>query len=174
MLTEPAKQRPQQPFRDSVWKNSGTSKGALQVTHTLARMTECYKMTYRELSVALMESLPEEWRERVDPLLEGTRFVTTNATFEAQGENFFPSLGRLKRCRFLQTAPLRKADLLVRGPTTWTRASDKQTQIYPEDLEHESEIVTKLAGDDATSEAMNESFGTFCNILGEVSEDASQ
>ena len=58
----------------------------------------------------------------------------------------FQSLERLKRCRFLQTAPLRKKDLLVRGPTTWSRASDKQTQIYPEDLEHESEIVTKLAG----------------------------
>jgi hypothetical protein len=76
--------------------------GALQVTHTLARMAKRYKMTYRELSVALMESLPEEWRERVDPLLEGTKFVITNASFEAQGEEFFPSLGRLKRCRFLQ------------------------------------------------------------------------
>ena len=41
-------------------------EGALQVTHTLAWMAERYKMTYRELSVALMESLPEEWRERVD------------------------------------------------------------------------------------------------------------
>jgi hypothetical protein len=147
---------------------------ALQMTHTLARMAERYKMTYRELSVALMESLPEEWRERVDPLLEGTRFVTTSATFEAQGEIFFPSLGRLKRYRFLQTAPLHKKDLLVRGPTTWSRVSDKQTQIYPEDLEHESEIVTKLAGDDATSEAMNESFGTFCSILSDKSEESSQ
>jgi hypothetical protein len=35
-------------------------EGALQVTYTLTRMAERYKMTYRELSVALMESLPEE------------------------------------------------------------------------------------------------------------------
>jgi hypothetical protein len=60
--------------------------GALQVTHTLARTAERYKMTYRELSVALMESLPEEWRERIDPLLEDTEFVRTNKSFEAQGE----------------------------------------------------------------------------------------
>jgi hypothetical protein len=63
--------------------------GALQVTHTLAQMAERYKMTYRELSVALMESLPEQWRERIDPLLEGVKFVKTGPTFEAQGEKFF-------------------------------------------------------------------------------------
>jgi hypothetical protein len=73
--------------------------------------------------------------------------------------------GKLKRCRFLQTTPVHRADLDKRGPTTWSRLSDKQTQIYPEDLEHESEIVTKSAGDDATSEALNDSFGTFCNII---------
>jgi hypothetical protein len=113
-------------------------EGALQVTYTLARMAERYKMTYRELSVALMESLFEEWKA---------------------------SHGKLKRCRFLQTTPVHRADLDKRGPTTWSRLSDKQTQIYPEDLEHESEIVTKLAGDDATSEALNDSFGIFCNII---------
>jgi hypothetical protein len=60
-----------------------STEGALRVTFTLARTAERYKMTYRELSVALMESLPEEWRDRVDPLLEDAEFVRTRKSFEA-------------------------------------------------------------------------------------------
>ena len=85
---------------------------------TLARMAERYKMTYRELSVALMESLPEEWRERIDPLLESMMFVVTTDTFDAQDEEFFPNSGTLRRCKFLQNYPINRSDFDKRGPTT--------------------------------------------------------
>jgi hypothetical protein len=147
-------------------------EGALHVTHTLAKMAERYKMTYRKLSVALMESLPEEWRERIDPLLESMTFVVTKDKFDAQDEEFFPNSGTLKRCKFLQNYPINRADFDKRGPTTWSRLMDIQTQIYPEDLEHENEVVTKTAGEDATSAALNDSFGTFSSSFSGTSPNS--
>ena len=64
---------------------TGDLTGAL---YKAAKWAEKHDCTYREIVVAIMESLPEEWLERVEDMLQGEFFIYSSETVTKGGIQF--------------------------------------------------------------------------------------
>ena len=116
--------------------------------------------TYRELVVALMHALPEEWKEKVEDTLEGQHFMVSDQELLRGETTFIPSRGELMRLRFLHEDPAnRKGSPAKRSGPRWTRKQDLANRIWSTDLRHRREV--RRMGVDALADptSLNESFG---------------
>ena len=87
-----------------------------------AKWGEKNSSTYRELVVALMEALPEEWKEKVEDTLEGQHFMVSGEEVTRGGTVFIPSRGELRKLKFLHEDPTnRKNSRGLRKEPRWTR-----------------------------------------------------
>ena len=112
---------------------TGDLTGAL---YKAAKWAEKHDCTYREIVVAIMESLPEEWLERVEDTLQGEMFMESAETVTKGGIFFAACRGELLKMKFLHEDPtLRKNGGGLRKGLCWTR-------IWTVNLKHQLELRT--------------------------------
>ena len=116
--------------------------------------------TYRELVVALMHALPEEWKEKVEDTLEGQQFMVSTEEIHRGGTTFIPSRGEPMRLRFLHEDPSnRKGSPAKRSGARWTRKNDLASRIWSTGLRHRRELRRMNVDAPADQTSLNESFG---------------